>query len=427
MAKRHLTAAFVKNAKPAPGSAQTDYFDTAVPGFGLRAGKARKTWFCMARVLKAGDWKLTRVTLGTTAELSLASARQAARDAIEQAQQGKDPSTARLQRRDALEARSKDTFVTVRDLFLERYIGRQQRRPAPRTLVEMRRALSSDVLASWEDRPLADIAERDILEALDELTARGADTMANRTLAYLRLLFKWSRSRRIIATDPSTDVAKPGAELSRDRVLSLDELRAIWNATDPTDLFGAIVRALLLTGQRKTEISDMRWAEIDSETWTLPPERTKNRRRHAVPLSAPMLDILEARRAEQTAMGIKTPFVFATSGKALPDGTRSAPRPFAQWARAKSRLDAKAGLAEPWRQHDLRRSMVTHCADKLRIAPHVIEATVNHVSGSKGGVAGVYNRAEHLDERRAALNAWADFLLRIVGEVQADNVVELAG
>lgn len=426
MAKRHLTAAFVKNAKPAPGAVQTDYFDTALPGFGLRVGKARKTWFCMARVLKAGAWKLARVTLGTTAELSLADARQAARDAIERAQQGKDPTGARSERRADLEARSRDTFATVRARFLTQYVGRQQRRPAPRTLEEMRRALSSDVLASWEERPLADITERDILEALDTLTARGAATMANRTLAYLKLLFGWSRSRRIIATDPSADVAKPGAEVSRARVLSLDELRAIWLATDPADLFGGIVRALLLTGQRKTEVSDMRWSEIDGETWTLPPERTKNHRRHAVPLSAPVLAILEARRAEQSALGIKTPFVFATSGKAPSDGTRSTPQPFAQWSRCKARLDARAALAEPWRLHDLRRSMVTHCADRLRIAPHVIEATVNHVSGSKAGVAGVYNRAEYLDERRAALGAWADFVLRIVGEVEADNVVELA-
>jgi integrase len=415
MAKRHLTAAFVRNAKPASGAAQTDYFDTALPGFGLRVGKTRKTWFCMARVLKAGAWKLSRVNLGTTAELTLADARQAARDAIERAQQGKAPTEVREQRRADLEARSRDTFAAVRARFLQQYVGRQQRRPAPRTLEEMRRALSSDALASWEERPLADITERDIIATLDALTARGAATMANRTLAYLKLLFAWSRSRRIIDSNPTAEVAKPGAETARERVLTMEELRTIWQATDPADLFGGIVRALLLTGQRKTEVSDMRWSEIDGETWTLPPERTKNHRRHVVPLSAPVLAILDARRAEQTAMGIKTPFVFATSGS----------KPFAQWSRSKTRLDARAPLAEPWRLHDLRRSFVTHCADRLRIAPHVIEVAVNHVSGSRAGVAGIYNRAEHLDERRTALDAWAEYLLRMVGEVEADNVLEL--
>jgi len=182
MAKRHLTAAFAKNAKPAPGAAQTDYFDTALPAFGLRVGKTRKTWFCMVRVLKAGAWKLSRVTLGTTAELSLADARQAARDAIERAQQGKAPTEVREQRRADLEARSRDTFAAVRARFLQQYVGRQQRRPAPRTLEEMRRALSSDVLSSWEDRPIADITERDILEALDTLTAALVRGMAGRLL-----------------------------------------------------------------------------------------------------------------------------------------------------------------------------------------------------------------------------------------------------
>jgi integrase len=415
MAKRHLTARFVDTAKPEPGKPQSDYFDTALPAFGLRVGKSRKTWFCMVRVLKAGAWKLTRVTLGTTGELSLAEARQAAREAIERAQQGKAPTEIRQQRRADLEARSRDTFAAVRELFLERYIGRQQRRPAPRTLAEMRRALSCDVLASWEDRPIADIGERDIIAALDDLAARGAETMANRLLSYLRLLFKFAQSRRIVTSNPAAAMAKPGAERSRDRVLSLDELRMIWEATDDDNLFSAIVRLLMLTGQRRDEVAGMRWSEVDGTTWTLPAGRTKNHRPHVVHLSEPALAILEARRAEQAAMGMTTPYVFTSAGKA----------PFSGYSKSKARLDARAPLGERWRLHDLRRSFVTHCADRLRIAPHVIEVAVNHVSGSRSGVAGTYNKAEYLDERRAALDAWAAYLLRHVGELEADNVLAL--
>mgnify|MGYP002152574907 CR=1 FL=1 len=171
----------------------------------------------------------------------------------------------------------------------------------------------------------------------------------------------------------------------------------------------------------------MRWSEVDGTEWTLPAERTKNHRAHVVHLSEPAVAIVEARRAEQAAIGLQTPFVFTS---ATPDdparGARKRPRgPFSGFSKSKSRLDVRADLAEPWRLHDLRRSFVTHCADRLRIAPHVIEATVNHVSGTKAGVAGVYNRAEYLEERRAALDAWAAYLLRCVGEVAADNVVEL--
>jgi integrase len=214
-------------------------------------------------------------------------------------------------------------------------------------------------------------------------------------------------------------------------VLELPELRAIWQATDTSDLYGGIVRLLLLTGQRRLEIAEMRWSEIvedyaletdrngqPTETCTalvLPPERTKNKRKHAVPLPAPAREIIEARRAEQTVMGIASPFVFATSGRPQnPDAREHGGKPFAQWNRSKVALDARLQLA-PWTIHDLRRAFVTHCADKLRIAPHVVEAIVNHISGTKGGVAGIYNRAEYLPERRRALDAWADYVLEGVG------------
>jgi integrase len=414
MAKRHLTARFVDSAKPEPGKPQTDYFDAALPAFGLRVGKTRKTYFVMVRTLQAGAWRLSRVSIGTTAEVTLAEARERARETLTRAEKGEAPQP-RAEHRAELEARSRDTFAAVRELFLARYIGRQQRRPAPRTLAEMGRALSSDAMRTWDARPIADVTERDIIEVLDELAARGADVMANRLLAYLRLLFKFAQSRRIVTGNPAAAVAKPGAETARARVLTLEELRVIWQATDDDNLFSGIVRLLMLTGQRRDEVAGMRWSEVEGDTWKLPAERTKNHRAHVVHLSESALAILEARRAEQAAMGMATSYVFTSAG----------PAPFSGYSKSKARLDSRAPLPAPWRLHDLRRSFVTHCADRLRIAPHVIEATVNHVSGSKAGVAGVYNRAEYLDERRAALDAWAGFLMRVVGETDTRNVVEL--
>lgn len=439
---KRITRTTIEQAKLPEGKIQHDIFDTVLPGFGLRIGKRKRVYFVMTRQLKAGTWKQVRVTLGSTAELDLASARQQAQAAIDRAKQGKAPAEVRSEREQAMVQRSRDSFASVRADFLKRYVGRQNKRPAPRTLSEIRRALSCDVVAAWSERPLADITERDIIEALDELIERDAEIMANRLLAYLRLLFKWAKTRRIIPRDPSLEIAKPGAEHSRDRVLEVSELGIIWRATDPAELYGGIVRLLMLTGQRRLEIGAMRWAEIVEDyaletdrngtatetcnALVLPPERTKNGRQHVVPLSAPALDIIEARRAEQQAMGIKSPFVFATSGRPQDPGTREhGGQAFAQWSRSKRALDNAAKLAEPWRLHDLRRAMVTHCADKLRIAPHVIEATVNHVSGTKGGVAGVYNRAKYLPERRRALDAWADYLLRHVDQQEADNVVPL--
>lgn len=160
----------------------------------------------------------------------------------------------------------------------------------------------------------------------------------------------------------------------------------------------------------------MRWAEVDMTAglWTLPAERAKNHREHLVPLAGPVLDILRERQAEQASMRMKSAFVFTSTGAA----------PFCCGSKPKARLDARAAIA-PWRIHDLRRSAVTRMSEDLRIPPHIIEAVINHVSGTRSGVAGTYNRALHLDERRAALDAWAAYVLRLVDEVKTTNVVSL--
>jgi integrase len=172
----------------------------------------------------------------------------------------------------------------------------------------------------------------------------------------------------------------------------------------------------MLTGQRRTEVAGMRWREIDMDAriWTLPADRTKNHHEHLVPLSDPVVDILCERQSEQAQIGMDTPLVFTSTGTS----------PFSGWSRSKARLDGRANVVS-WTLHDLRRTLVTRMAEDLRIAPHVVEAVVNHVSGTRAGVAGVYNRALYLDERRAALDAWAGYVLRLVGEFEADNVVEL--
>jgi integrase len=334
----------------------------------------------------------------------------------------KAPIEVKRERRAALEAESRNNFAFVREEFLHKYVGRGQRRPASRTLAEMRRVLASELFVGWNEKPLAKITRRDVMDALDNLIERGSTVMANRTLAYLRLLFKWSIDRGIIDADPAGGIRKPGAERSRDRTLTPEELRAVWQATAPTqvnhgDLFANIVKVLILTGQRASEVAGMRWSEIDfvARLWTLGANRTKNHREHVVPLSEPVLEILQERRAEQTARRMKTDLMFTSAGTA----------PFSGWSKSKARLDGRAQVA-PWTIHDLRRSFVTRASEDLRIAPHIVEAIVNHVSGIRAGVAGVYNRALYLDERRTALDAWADYVLRLVGEVAADNVVELA-
>jgi integrase len=325
---------------------------------------------------------------------------------------------------------SRNTYAVVRDEFLVKYRGRQNRRPAPSTLAEITRILNAEVLQPWSDVPLAKVTKRDVLDVLDAIMGRGAEVMANRTLAYLKLLFGWSLQRGIITDDPTIGIKKPGTEVSRDRVLSADELRMIWHATQSDSRFNAIVRLLILTGQRLNEVAQLRWSEIDTDArmWTLPPDRVKNGRTHVVPLTDPMLAILEDHRAMQKALATKDKpmpaLAFTTNGETA----------FRGFSRAKALLDDRINQAltqgdqdamTPWRLHDIRRSVATHMAEDLRIAPHIIEAVLNHVSGTKSGVAGVYNRALHLDERRDALEAWSRHLMTVVGERATDNVVEL--
>lgn len=429
----HLTDAAIRRLKP-PDSGRLEYWDTQTRGLGLRIGAAgNRSWVMLLRILRNGRWVQQRLTLGRYPGLTLAQAREKARAALALAGEGENPGAAVRAERQAKVEASRHTFAAVRDDFLLKYRGRGNRRPAPRTLAEMQRVLSSDLFADWGEKPLVKIERRDVLDVLDVLLDRGVEVMANRTLAYLSMLFGWSVERGILTANPAAGIKKPGHEASRERVLSASELVAIWHASEPThtgDLFGPIVRVLLLTGQRRDEVGGLRWSEVDIDgaLWTLPAARAKNHREHLIPLAAPVLAILAERRAEQRAMRMETDLVF-TSGIRRAEAPDQTPAPFSGWSRSKARLDGRAQLAEPWTLHDLRRTCVTRLGEDLRIPPHIVEALVNHVSGARSGVAGTYNRALYLDERRAALEAWARYLGQLIDpdSSASSNVIPLPG
>ena len=443
MAKATLLTDAVLKKLTAPETGRREHWDTHIRGLGLRISSSGvKSWVLMTRRLELGEWKPARVTIGRYPGMTLAQARAEAVKAKAAAQAGEDPGAATVAKREALLAASRDTFATVRAEFLLKYRGRQQRRPAPNTMAQMTGILAGRDFDRWVNLPLAKITRRDILNVLDDIMARGAEVTANRTLSYLKILFNWARERDIIAVNPALELKKPGLERVRERVLSREELRVIWEATtNPDLLFNPIVRLLLLTGQRLNEVAQMRWAEIDvgRRLWLLPAttpdgtRRTKNGHANTIPLSPPAMDIILARRDQQTRLASATrplsPLLFTTTGVT----------PYCGFGNAKEGLDrrihtilnrdppegALAPAMAPWRPHDLRRTMVTHIAEDLRIAPHILEAILNHRSGSKGGVAGVYNKAEHLDEKRDALDAWARHLLAMVEDQPNSNVIEM--
>ena len=273
--------------------------------------------------------------------------------------------------------------------------------------------MGRDVLPVWGDRPLAEIERRDVLKLLD----RKADTspfMANRLLALVRRFFNWAIEVDLLNDNPAAGVKAPHEEKSRERVLNDDELKAVWLTTDDMGRpFGPITQLLILTAQRRDEVVAMRWSEINAKdkVWAIPGKRTKNEKENRVPLCDTALAIIEA---QPTIDG--SDFVF-------PSARTPTKNPASGLSRAKRRLDDASGVAG-WRYHDLRRTAASGMA-RAGIAPHVVEKILNHVGGTLGGVAGIYNRFGYAAEKRHALETWAAHVEGLVNGNIGDNVVPI--
>jgi len=221
-------------------------------------------------------------------------------------------------------------------------------------------------------------------------------------------MFAWAIGEGLVEANPVIGTNKASESKSRERVLSDAELAAIWKAAPDND-YGRIVKLLMLTAQRREEIGGLAWSEIDrtGKLIALPSGRTKNNRPHDVPLSDPAMAVLES-----------TP---PREGRALVFGIGKGG--YSGWSRSKEALDESAKLA-PWTLHDLRRSAATRMAD-LGVGPHIVEAVLNHVSGHKSGVAGIYNRSTYAEEKRAALDLWASHLRIAIAAAEGTNVRKL--
>jgi integrase len=292
------------------------------------------------------------------------------------------------------------TVKAIVDEFLKRHTDEKS---GERWAAETRRILDRDILPSIGDMAAAEVGKAEIHGVLDRIMDRGSPISANRVLAVLKKLFRWSLGRGYIDRDPCSGISKPSDEAKRDRVLDAAELAGIWRSAESMAYpFGVAVRLLILTGARREEVGAMRWGEIDlaAKAWTLPGERTKNGVEHVVPLSDLALSILE----RVPRLGRHDGFVFTTTGKTAVSG----------WSKAKMTLDAATGVPD-WRLHDLRRTVATGLAG-LGVSMPVVEKILNHVSGSFGGVAGVYQRHAFAAEKRDALDKWAARVAQIVGE-----------
>jgi integrase len=356
-------------------------WDDGLPGFGVRVNPTGKVWVVQYRV----HGKSRRETIGRVGTVSIDQARDLAKASLAKAQLGIDAQA----EKDEAAARARLTLKHVAD----RYLANAAARLKPRSFEEVQR----HVMKKWlplHGFQVHKITRATVAARLEEIASTHGRIAANRARAALSALFSWAVGAGIVEENPVVGTLKPADERSRDRTLSSAELANVLSACGPND-YGNIVRLLALTGQRREEVGQMAWSEIDLERamWTIPANRTKNGRAHDVPLAAPVLSILTS-----IPRRLNRDFVFG-----------QAQGGFSGWSKSKLRLDQKieksVGAAKPWRLHDLRRTLATGLAEH-GILPHVIESILNHVSGHKSGVAGVYNRATYHIEKKVALELW---------------------
>jgi integrase len=393
-----LTAQTVRTIVLPPGVTDKVFFDSDLPGFGLRVrATGAKTW--MIQYAIAG--RTRRMTLGSTSVLDPGKARETAKDLLAKVRLGGDPAGEKVETR----ARAGETVGALMPRFLER----QRARLKPRSWQEVNRHLSMHV-KPLHSYPITTIERRAIATRLAEIEKANGPAACNRVRTSLSAFFSWAAREGYIDANPAAFTNKAIENGSRERVLADDELAAIWHEAGG-DQYGAIVKLLMLTGARRDEIAGLRWSEfdLDAATITLPPARTKNRREHVVPLPDQALAILEAQPRRVEADGTERNHVFGYGrGRGWQD-----------WSGSKADLDvriasARKGEGLDWTLHDFRRSLSTALHERFNVLPHVVEAILGHVGGHKAGVAGIYNKALYFDERRRALDRWAAYIDAVV-------------
>jgi integrase len=368
------------------GKVDVIHFDDALPGFGYRlrmsGGSVRKSWVAQYRQHGA----TRRVLVGSADVLTSEQARTAAKRILAQAALGEDPQAKKSERR----AQTKFTFATVAD----DYLAVKQPTVRSATYVENRRYLTGPYFKSLHSTPIDRIERRDVATCLLAIGRDCGTVTAARARSAVASLFAWTMGEGLCENNPTIGTNRPKAPPARSRVLDDGELAAVWRACGD-DNFGRVVKLLMLTGQRRTEVGGMTWTELSDGVWTIPGDRTKNHRTHVLPLSGLAQSIIEA-----TPRIVGCDHLFGEKG-------------FTSWGGSKAALDKRLGAkVKPWTIHDLRRTAATRMAD-IGIAPHVVEEVLNHQSGHRGGIAGVYNHSRYEREVRAAVALWADHVRSI--------------
>jgi len=385
-----LTVKRLQGLKVPQGKRDAILFDTTCPGFGVRKFESGRMSFFLKYSV---DGKKRKVSLGPALPDTavIESARTKACIIQARAQLGEDE----IAKREARRSTVKRTLGQLIERFLE-----AKREDMSETYYRDNCRYLREYWAPLHDHSVAHIKRVDAVNVLDDIADKHGKATADRARSALSSFFSWALDRVPNLEANPLIAIKNRANGKRDRALNDGELRKVWRASADTGEHGTIVRLLILTGQRKSEIADLQWSEIDFDKRqiVLPAARVKNKREHIVPLSDEALHVLQSMHVVADR-----DFVFGEGRKG-----------FQGWSKSKAALDAKLRRMKPWRVHDLRRSVVTGLNEHGIAPPHIIEAVVNHVSGSRGGIAGIYNKAQYSEERREALDAWGCHVAKVV-------------
>jgi integrase len=389
-----LTQRRIETLRCPAGKKDILVFDDEQLGLGVRVTASGGKSF-LAQYRHTRDKR--RIPLGSCSALSLADARNAVRVIMGDVAKGLDPASDR-KRKAAHDALTLEALVGQWETL---NLADRRERYATEAVRALRYAFSSQLKTS-----AAELSRSTVVRVLDSLGNDGKTAMASRTAAYGHACYQWAIERGSLSTNPFHSL--PLAPVAkRERVLTDKELRSVWVAAAKPCPFNAIVRMLILTGQRREEIAGMKWGEVaaDLGTWTIPGARAKNGASHLVPLSSQVQTILRA-----------TPHVEGND--LVFPGLRG---PFNGFSKAKEALDKASGVND-WRLHDLRRTVATGL-QRLGVRLEVTEAVLNHVSGSRAGVVGIYQRHNWADEKRAALDAWGAYVAVLVEGRKAEGNV----
>jgi integrase len=380
----------IRALKPLPPPKQVDYFDESLPGFGLRISYGgRKTWIVLYRC----NGIKGRLTIGRADIIPLADARAQARDAMSAAAKGQDPA---IQNRRDREAPS---FKQLAERYIEEYAKRKKR-----SWQKDRRLLDRNLVPALGRKKANLITRADLRDALDDIRNRPAPIEANRTFEVVRRLFNWAMEKEILEDSPAAKLSRPADETARERTLTADELQILWRALDDTrPIVRGVFRMMLLSAQRRNEVSRMRWADLDRREgwWNIPAELTKTKRPYRVPITSAMTGIIE----EIEALKLDPVWVFPRAEGGGPVPETNVTRPF-------RKLIKGVGIAH-FMPHDLLHTATSHMT-AMGISQFDVSKVRHHTSSNSKASTSRYDHYAYDREKRRALELWNSRLLDVV-------------